>query len=223
MAQRPNVPHGYLGQQPKFAELGLSAFSHPENEITVNDNSPFEIKLKFKEKPVKVTHQLINARTEEEQSEYVFTQTQHGLISFVISLPTSDYYKFQIFALAADDDNKSLPNVCNYLINCTAALTQAYPYPKQYAQWKEGCYLFEPLVLNKDMSLANVNWKVGIPNANAVAVVADGEWFHLDKKGKNFEGKADLNKFKGKDTKVTVNANLGPDDSKYSTLLEYRI
>jgi len=223
MSARPNLPPGYLGIQPKFEELGLVPFSHVENEIAVNDNK-VEIRLKFKDKPVKVTHQLINCRTEEDVSQYVFTQCQNGVITFLISMPTSDYYKFQIFALAVDDDNKSLPNVCNYLINCTQALTPVYPYPKQYAQWKEGCYLHEPLVLNKDMSgLNSVHWKLSIPTANAVAVVADGDWFHLEKKGKRFEGDTDLLKYKGKNINVTVNANMGPDDSKYSTLLQYTI
>jgi len=221
MAQRPDLPTGYLGQQAKFAELGLSAFSHAESEIRTNDNQ-MEIKLKCKE-PLKVTHQLINCRTDQDCSEFVFTQTLHGVISFIVSLPESGFYKFQLFALPANDESKSLPNVYNYLIECVRALHPVFPFPKQYAQWKDGCYLHEPLVLHSQAPLRNVFWKVIIPGANAVAIVAGGEWFHLEKKGNHFEGKSDLDQFRGKDTKVTMNANVGADESKYSTMLEYRI
>lgn len=221
MAQRPDLPHGYLGQQPKFAELGLSAFSHVEPEIRTNDNQ-LEIKLKCKD-PLKVTHQLINCRTDQEVSEYVFTQTLHGVISFIVSLPESGYYKFQLFALPAGDESKSLPNVYNYLIDCVRALHPVFPFPKQYAQWKDGCFLHEPLVLHSQAPLRNVFWKVIIPGANAVAIVAEGEWFHLEKKGNHFEGHTNLDQFRGKDAKVTLNANLGTDESKYSTMLEYRV
>lgn len=221
MANPPNLPPGYLGEQPKFSELGLSTFSHTEPKITVNDNQ-VEIRIKCKE-PVKVTHQLINCRTDEEVSQYVFTQTLHGLVSFIISLPESGFYKFQIFSLKSNDDSKSLPNVYNYLINCTQALHPVYPFPKQYAQWKEGCFLHEPLFLHKDAPLKNVFWKVIIPNANNVAVVADGEWFHLEKKGNHWESTFNLEQFKKKETKVTLNANFGPDETKYTTMLLYNL
>lgn len=221
MSQKPDLPLGYLGPQAKFSELGLSTFSHAEPEIRINDNQ-LEIKIKCKD-PVKVTHQLIDCRTEKDLSEFVFTQTLHGVVSFIINLPESDFYKFQIFALPVNDDSKSLPNVYNYLINCVRALHPVFPFPKQYAQWKDGCYLHEPLVLHREAQLRNVFWKVIIPNANAVAVVAEGEWFQLEKKGNHWEGNSNLEQFKNKDAKITVNANFGSDDSKFSTMLEYRL
>ncbi|KAL4231924.1 hypothetical protein ACF0H5_009500 [Mactra antiquata] len=219
MAQKPELPFGYLGAQPKFAELGLSEFSHTENEITANDNQ-LEIKIKCKD-ALKVTHQLIDCRTDKEVSEFVFTQTLHGVITFIIHLPESGYYKFQVFALAANDDSKSLPNVFNYLINCVRALHPVFPFPKQYAQWKDGCFLHEPLVLHKEGPLKNVFWKLIIPGAIAVAVVCDGEWFQLDKKGNHFEGNSNLDPFRAKNPKITLNACFGPDESKFSTMLEY--
>ena len=220
MPTRPDLPKGYLGPQPKFSELGLSMFSHVEPDFSIDKNS-LEIKIKFTDK-VKVTHQLIRCSDEKDLSEFVFTQTLNNLITFIISLPCSDYYKFQIFALPADDDSKSLPNVLNYLINCEKALHPCFPYPKQYAQWKDGCYLKSPICLHEDMELVDVPFDVTIPGANGVAVVADGEWFHCNKKGNHWEGNFNLNKFKGK--KITLNANLVPsDDTKYSTMLEYKV
>jgi len=221
-SEKPDLPFGYLGAQPKFADLGLSPFSHTESEIRTNDNQ-LEIKIKGKDEPLKVTHQLIDCRTDQEVSQYVFTQTLHGVITFIISLPESGWYKFQIFALPANDDSKSLPNVYNYLINCVRALQPAFPFPKQYAQWKDGCFLHEPLVLHKEAPLRNVFFKVIIPSANAVAIVCDGEWFQLEKKGAHFEGKANLEPFKDKSPKITLNANFGPDETKFSTMLQYEM
>lgn len=170
-----------------------------------------------------MTSSLLQAKDDKDVSEYVFTQTKEGVLAFVLMFPESGYYKFQIFALEASDQSKSLPNVYNYLIHVKDALRAAYPFPKQYAQWKDGCYLYSPLVMNAKTSLAKVEFKVYVPNAKAVAVVAAGEWFHLNKHGDNWEGTAGLSKHRGKDVKVTLNANFGGDETKYATLLEYII
>jgi len=218
-AERPVMPDGYLGSQPHFGELRLSTDSHPAPEFSL-DNNEVEIKLRAP-RPVKVTTNLINTEDESEHTEFVFTQTKDNILSFLITFPRSGWYKFQVFALDAKDESKSLPNVYNYLVHVKEALRPAYAYPKQYAQWKDGCYLYCPIVLNSKTSLANVAWKVYIPSARAVAVVAAGEWFHMTKKGDNWEGQASLSKHRGKDVKVTLNCCLGDDETKYSTLLEY--
>jgi len=222
MAERPQLPEGYLGQHPKFGELRLALQSHQNSEFAVDTNE-VEIKLKCP-KAIKVTTSLIHTEDDSEHPEFVFTQTKDHVLSFIITFPRSGYYKFQIFALDASDESKSLPNVFNYLVHVREALKPAYAYPKQYAQWKDGCYLYNPLILNSKTSLANVNFKVFIPNAKSVAVVAEGEWIHLNKVGDNWEGNASLSKHRGKDVKVTLNANYGGEDEmKYSTLLMYVI
>jgi hypothetical protein len=222
MSGRPDLPAGYLGTQPKFSELRLQTLTHDSPDFAVDQNSELEIKFKAP-RPVKVTTNLLNSNGDKDVSEFVFTQTKDGVLAFVLAFPEAGFYKFQIFALEASDESKSLPNVYNYLIQVKDALRAAYPFPKQYAQWKDGCYLFTPLVLNAKTSLAKVDFKVYVPNAKAVAVVAAGEWVHLTKKGDNWEGTAALSKHRGKDVKVTLNANYGPDETKYATLLEYII
>jgi len=220
-AERPQLQQGYLGTQPKFGELRLSTLSHNDAEFSLDINE-VEIKLRAP-KPIKVTTSLLHAEDDSDHSEFIFTQTKDGVLSFIITFPRSGWYKFQIFALEASDESKSLPNVFNYLVQVKEALKPAYTYPKQYAQWKDGCYLYSPLILNSKTSLANVVFKVYIPNAKSVAVVAEGEWFHLKKAGENWEGNASLSKHRGKDVKVTLNANFGGDESQYSTLLQYII
>jgi 1,4-alpha-glucan branching enzyme len=39
--------------------------------------------------------------------------------------------------------------------------------------------MWEPLTLHKDVSGPTVNFKIGIPKAEAVAVVADNDWEQL--------------------------------------------
>jgi len=217
---RPEIPMGYLGAQPKCSELNMRPMSHENTEISLPQN---EVEIKFKTpKKLKVTTNLLG-ENDKEHSEFVFTQTKDGVLSFVITFPASGYFKFQIFALEANDENQSLPNVFNYLINVKDATKPAYSYPKQYAQWKDGCYLYSPLVLNAKSSLTKVHFKVFVPNAKAVAIVCAGEWYHMTRKGENWEVEADLHKHRGKDVKVTVNANFGEDETKYATLLEYMI
>lgn len=168
-----------------------------------------------------MTTNLLYSKDDKDVSDYVFTQTKDAVLTFVVMFPEAGFYKFQIFALEASDESKSLPNVYNYLIHVKDALRSVNPFPKQYAQWKDGCYLYSPLVLSSKTSLAKVEFKIYVPNAKAVAVVAAGEWFHLTKKGDNWEGTVGLTKHRGKDVKVTVNANYGPDETKYATLLQY--
>lgn len=222
MSEKPELPYGYLGAQEKFAEFGLATQNFTEPEITAQDNQ-LEIKLRAS-KPVKVTCNLINCKDDKETPENVFTHTQDKIITLVVHFPTSGYYKLQIYALLLSDESKTLPGVFNYLIHVKRALNAVYPFPKQYAQWKDGCYLHSPLVLHSGSSLAKVNFKCSIPKANAVAVVAEGEWVHLTKDANdNWDGIVPLNQFRGKGVKVTLNANFGSDETKYSTLLEYNI
>ena len=54
-------------------------------------------------------------------------------------------------------------------------------------------------------------------------MVAEGEWTHLEKtSGGNWAGQVPLEQYRGRDAKVTLNANSGVGEKKYSTLLEYQ-
>lgn len=220
-AKKPEIEEGYLGPQANFKELGLVPLSHPDPEVTVRDNH-LEIKIQAKNH-IKFTHQLINCRSGLDLSKYVFSQVKEGVAHFLVHMPTADYYKLQIYALPAADPSKSLPNIFNYLINCTTAVQSVYPFPKQFAQWKDGCYLHEPLVLHLNSKLTNINWYVNVPHANAVAVVVDDEWHHFENKGGPvWKAVFSLDKHRKKGTKITMSANFqGAEENKFSTLLEY--
>ncbi|KAL5015684.1 hypothetical protein ScPMuIL_005273 [Solemya velum] len=222
MAHKPELPKGYLGPQAKFGQFGLQTINHNNPEINLDVNE-VEIELKMAT-PVKVTGNLIQMESLKELPEYVFTQTKEDVVKFLVWIPKAGYYKLQIYALPLSDDSKTLPGVYNYLINCTNTPKMVQPFPKQFAQWKEGCYLTEPLNIPKGSPINEIRFKVTIPNCKAAAIVAEGEWTHLEEKGSgNWEGVVCLEQFRGKDAKVTLNANYGGEESKYSTLLEYKI
>lgn len=215
---KPDLPRGYLGAQPKFAEVGLSTLSHNDPEITLDTN---EVEIKFRAKnPVKVTANLVNVITQQESSDTIFTQTNGDVVSFIVKMSSVGYHKFQIFALPASDESKTLPGVYNYLINCTRLSHRVLQFPKQYAQWKQGCYLTEPLTIDPDGPLKGIHFRVLVPNATAVAVTVGDNWTQLDNKGhNNWEGSVSATKGE----RLTLNANYGGDSSKYATLLEYSL
>lgn len=168
--------------------------------------------------PVKVTGNLIETSTTKDYSNLLFTQTQGDVVSYIIQLPNPGFYKLQIYALPVSDDSKTLPGVFNYLINCTRAPKPVQPFPKQYAQWKEGCYLYEPLTIpNAD---GTVNFKAVVPKGKQVAVTVNDTWTQLKNAGSDvWEGAVQI----VKNSRVTLNVNYGGDESKYSTLLEYNL
>lgn len=55
MSERPEIPVGYLGAQPKFSDLRLQTLTHDNPEFTVDQNSELEIKFKMP-RPIKVRH-----------------------------------------------------------------------------------------------------------------------------------------------------------------------
>lgn len=221
--QLPKLPPGYLGSQPKFEEFGLRALSHPTKVIFLDGNY-VEIQLSTAE-AMRVTANLISVEENKDYPECVFTQSEGSVVSFVILVSKSGFYKLQLYALPCRDTSQQLPGIYNYLVHVPTIVKPAYPFPKQYAQWKEGCYMWEPLILalHAERKSPTVNFKVSIPSANAVAVVVDQDWTTLEKTGNIWEGRVELGKYWGTNTRVTLNANLGGDASSFATLLEYNI
>jgi hypothetical protein len=151
----------------------------------------------------------------------------------MLKLPKIGLYKFQIFGLPYSDTSESLPGVYNYLINCQNTYASLVPYPKQYGQWKEGCYLSEPTEGQLDPNRPNkgsastfqyVYFKLDVPKANAVAVVVGEDWTQLDQKAsKSWEGEVFMEKHWGKESKAAICANYGSVKASYSTLLEFAL
>lgn len=223
MDRRPKIQDGYLGPQTNWEQLGLVAVSHPEPEITTKNNH-LVVKIQTK-KPTKFTHTLINCRTNFDISKYVFLQMKDGVANFLVHMPTVDFYKLQIYALPAEDERKSHPNVFNYLIHCTHVLQSVTAFPKVFLPWTQGCYLHEPLTLSLNSKLTNMDWHVEVPESNGVAVLCNGEWHHFENAGgAHWKAHFSLEKHRMKGMTVALSANLkSGEKDKYAALLEYTL
>ncbi|CAG5130018.1 unnamed protein product [Candidula unifasciata] len=222
---KPQLAGGFLGGQPRFSELKLKTDSHKDAEFRVIAENSVVIKMKTGQ-PTKVTTKLTQCSNDKELPEYVFVQRKdYDSIEFHVGFPDNGYYTFMIFALPESDTNDSLPNVYNYLINVERNSRPAAPFVKAYTKfYKDCCVLYEPLVLNSNSQLLDhTRFKMVVPGAYKVAVHTKDEWHQLEKKGDKWEGKVDLLRYRGQNTKVTVNASYDKDGSTYSVLLEYAI
>uniref|UniRef100_A0A2C9LHU8 KY-like immunoglobulin-like domain-containing protein n=1 Tax=Biomphalaria glabrata TaxID=6526 RepID=A0A2C9LHU8_BIOGL len=222
---RPNLPNGFLGAQPKFSEIKLKTDSHPNAEFKVIAENNVVIKIKTGV-PIKVVTKLVQCPNDKELNNYVLIQRKDkDSVRFHVAFPENGWYKFQIFALEENSATESLPNVYNYLIQVDHSFKPGQPYVKAYTKfYQDFCLLEEPLYLNASKrNLDKVQFRMIVPGAYKVAVHCGEEWFHLEKKGEFWEGKADLLKYSGKNSKVTVNGNYEKDGNSYSVLLEYTI
>lgn len=222
---RPSIADGWLGAQPKFSELKLKTDSHTSGEFKVSGDNEVKVKVKTGV-PVKVVTKFTQCSTDKDLPEYIMAQRKDkDSVRFYVGFPDNGWYKLQLFALEESSSTESLPNVYNYLIEVTGNHKPAIPYAKAYTKFfTDCCELDEPLALNEhSKNLDNVKFEMTVPGAEKVAVHCVEEWFHLEKKGGAWQGRADLSKYAGKDSKVTVNANYDKDKNSYSVLLEYRI
>jgi hypothetical protein len=230
----PMLPAGYLGPQPTFRKLGLSCVTH-EDPYIHTDKGELVVTIGTSS-PVRMTSQLIfisGGRTDD-MTDYVLQQSRGSTsITFQLRIPKQGLYKLQIYGLPFSDPSENLPGIYNYLINCTGTAPTVVAFPKQYGQWKEGCYLYEPqdghLTPNRpnkgqSASPNQVSFKVDVPKANSVAVVVGEDWTQLEMKsgpGTPWEGQLNLEGRWGRESKVALCANFGAVKASYSTLLEY--
>ncbi len=227
----PTLPPGYLGIQPNFKKLGLSLGSHHDPYVPLETG---ELTVSFRmSQPLRMTSQLIYVTNNknEDCSDYILQQGKGDDVYFMLKMPKIGLYKFQIYGLPYSDTSESLPGVYNYLINCRNTYSTLVPFPKQYGQWKEGCYLHEPqdgqLSANRPnkgsaSSFQNVYFKLDVPKAQSVAVVIGEDWTQLDQKdGQSWEGEIFMEKFWGRESKAAICANYGNVKASYSTLLEF--
>lgn len=218
----PKLSACYLGAKPKFNDYELNTLSHHIPVIHLEANT-VEIKFSVTQE-VRVDADLIEMELNRKLPEFVFTQTKDSVVSFIVNCPSIGFYKLQLYAIPVNDPRQQLPGVYNYLINCQRKTENVYPFPVQYTKWTEGCYLWEPLVLHKEIGKPTVNFHVKIPKAEDVAVVVNQEWTYLQSsQSEIWQGEVNLAPYYGEGVKVTVNANFGGDKTSYSRLLEYVI
>lgn len=231
--QLPVLPPGYLGPQPTFKKLGLSATTHTDPYLQT-DTGDLQVSFSMTQS-LRMTSQLIyvSNNQQEDCSDYILQQGQGNHVIFMVKMPKPGMYKFQIYALPHADTSESLPGVYNYLINCHNTHANLCAFPKQYGQWKEGCFLHEPLEghlqanrpsKGSAQSFQYMYFKIDVPKANSVAVVVGEDWTQLEQKSsESWEGEVFMEKHWGHESKTAICANYGNVKASYSTLLEYSL
>lgn len=221
MAQEfPKISDGYLGPQAKFGLYGLSTISHPEPLLELDTNF-IEIEIGTTAS-TRFTTKLLNCTTKKDNNDYVLVQRRSDRMIFVLILPEIAYYKFQIYALPSNEAGHQMVGVFNYVLHPTQILREVVPFPKQYPQWREGGFLYEPLGLPKGFRGAGVRFKYFVPNASEVMIKVGEDWNPLTKYDNDiWEGVADITKNYARDTKVKLNVKYG--GKNFNTLIEYTI
>ena len=111
------------------------------------------------------------------------------------------------------------------------------PFPKQFAPWREGCYLYEPLdgLIARPASGEKLQFALEVPRASKVVVIAGDDWTQLQQlsaaeaaanplRATAWLGAVALDKaFDKKIGKLCVVANFDVEKPAYRTLLEYSL
>ena len=112
------------------------------------------------------------------------------------------------------------------------------PFPKQFAPWRDGCYLYEPLdgLISRPAPGQKLQFALEVPRALKVAIVIPGEeWTQLQQlssteaaadplRATAWLGAVALDKvFDQKVGKLSVVANFDAEKPAFRTLLEYTL
>ena len=220
----PRLTEGYLGPQAKFFPYGLTLKSHAEPVIH-SDTNQVEIIIGTMEK-TRFTVKLLSVEPKFECNQHVLTQVQGMDYHFTIAVPKPGFYKFQIYALPNSEAGPNMINVYNYLLNVQQVDRYVENFPKQYPLWKqEACFLYEPLMLLKNIREPSVKFRYFVPKAVDVQVKVGDDWNPLEEaepKSCIYEGFIDFSKGYPAGSKVKLNVKFGRSH-KYDTLLEYTI
>lgn len=219
----PHLTDGYLGPQAKFQQYGLTTISHSEPVIWMADDQP-EVDVILGTQPgTRITTKLISWERKNECNQNCLVRAMGSTYSFLIRPPMPGFYKFQIYALPADEAGPQLLGVYNYFIHCPGYFGgDQQMFPKQFPMWKDGGYLYEPLSLPKNVRHPAVRFHLCVPNARDVQIKVDNLWTQLQEtEPEIFEGLVDFSRGYPSGSKAKVNVKYSGNN--YNTLLEYSL
>lgn len=217
----PQLPSNFMGPQGSFSDTGMTVGKYQDPLIRLDDNN-LELDFKYSQR-MKLMSQLIcvSDQKTEDLSSFILQNTSKDAITFQIRFPKPGVYKFSLFGMPATAQGDNIPSIYNYLIECSKGDASAKPYPKQFSQWKTGCYLYQPT--EGRLEGDSVKFRLVIDGASEVAVVIGNDWTQLTRNDNIWEGEADLAKHGGNQNKCVICANMDDNKATYSTLLEYAL
>lgn len=224
MASRPHVKEG-IGEKSEFKQLGLQLKNPKVAEFEV-DTNVFDIQLKSPGgiKTICNVTQYGAGGTETELKNAVLVQIKDDIITYHVAVSQTGWYKMNVFASLESNKDNSLPCVYTYLFNVKKTSEPVFRFPKQFADWTSGCYLYTPMWIGNLKDFSSVKFRLDVPGASRVAVKSGDEWTHLQKEsegGVTWSGDVCLtHHVKNKDS-VVVNACTTSDQTSFASLLLY--
>lgn len=218
----PYLTEGYLGEQAKFTQYGLTTLSHPDPVIRLDTNI-VNIAIGYTEK-TRFTTKFKRMDPIKEMNNCVFMQNRGDSMHYSIAVSQPGFYKFEIYALPSSQAGPHFINVFNYLIHVKFVDAYVEPFPKQYPLWKqEGCFVYEPMMIQKGCNYG-VKFRYHVPKAVDVQIKAGEDWHKLDQvEADTYEGYIDFSKVNlPPGSKVKLNVKFGRTN-KYDILLEYTV
>ena len=230
----PVLPADYLSPQPAACKCQLSPRSHKDPYINLDRcdlqlsfNTPLRLNLTTKLVACDGTQssKTLQGRT--------LCQIRSNILSFSLRFPKPGIYKFEGYALPADEPSEKLPNVFNYLIHCRHHGSD-HKFPVQLPnKGRHPYYLHEPLngmlkpcaeqVAGTRYVQYRQRFKIEVPRVYQVGVVWQGDWTQLDELHPGiWEGELAMKKYPGGQGKVVV-WTCKDKQSKGEPLLQYVI
>uniref|UniRef100_A0A1I8GT12 TGc domain-containing protein n=1 Tax=Macrostomum lignano TaxID=282301 RepID=A0A1I8GT12_9PLAT len=222
-------PPGSLGPSAKGQELSLACVSPIDPLCTLSEpGRDLVVEFVARGPKLRLTSQLnrLDATQQQQQSgDSVLQQAipdQPNRTSFTLSPASAGWHRLVVFGMPAGQVGENFPNLYSLLI--LAVNAAELQFPQQFAQWKDGCALRQPIRWRLAPSAAPdgyVAFDLRVPKARAVAVVCQNDWTQLAESSEgsgDWHGRAQLGRF-GAGKTVSVCANFGGQADNYSTLL----
>ncbi|KAH9494726.1 hypothetical protein Btru_017731 [Bulinus truncatus] len=104
-----------FGPTPAFEEMGLKLVTPKEAKVRLTKASGFTVEIKAPPKKV-LSYQFLREPDEDNRDYITQTLESNGIVKFAINLPKKGNYMLSLYARNEGGENKSAPNVYNFLI-----------------------------------------------------------------------------------------------------------
>ncbi|XP_045188306.2 uncharacterized protein LOC123546176 [Mercenaria mercenaria] len=107
------LPPGYVRPQPKITEFGLQTLNEHDPLVELKSWDHIEIQLATTRDPA-----YPGRHGSRKVSDFIYIQTQPSIATFLVSIPSSGFYKLPIHGNVAEDQSHTSLGLFNYLFHC---------------------------------------------------------------------------------------------------------
>lgn len=202
--------HHTVVVKPGFFRHGLKLISHTQGVIDVTD----ELKITLR---VPATLFLTAKLTQSDgplPKNLIFVQRQYGVYQINVLFPQAGEYWLHLYI--KDKANAPATEVITYKVLAQSGVGEQVRYPEYFLKYEQyAARLFSPLRAHLEDG-KNEFFKIQVPGAFSVAIIAGQEWFILTKSGEMFSGLVRVRR-----GAIQVMARFTRDSRSYNKLLQY--